>query len=251
MGEVGHLLKVVWAELGTIARWGYLAVGVLSAIIASPLFEHAQTILRIGHPIGGISPWTAVAVVVIGIMSATIQALTKMTFRQEKELLPTISVIFDPKRGGVFVDQDKSASRQWDVKYIRVRVDAISQKPDVVCRAYMTSIEKDSGNGFKPTAVTDSLQLTWSGGDPGRDWGDIYYGVHQFVNLTKISARSKKMEFCSHVPLSIRALFADIAIYRMTIQVVSNGVSHPIVLDIKWGGDIDNVVVNEVVDGAR
>ncbi len=138
-------------------------------------------------------------------------------------------------------DPETASSRQ--AIYLRVRVTNKKRKIAKSCIAYLTSIEKDDGEGkFEPTIYSDSIQLAWScRGPTAYSEIDIPYGVSQYIDVLKThDEQNYVFPQWQFTPNRYLPLLSKFGRYRLTVQVSGDGVDPATVkLIFLWKGHWD------------
>lgn len=131
--------------------------------------------------------------------------------------------------------------------YIRVNIQNTSQNTASNCRAYLINIEKETDGQFVQTIYCDSIPLSWSCQEIGKQYEgvEINKGVKQFLDVVTI--REGKIDFDPQIkvkPFRYLELFKENGKFRFTIQATASN-ANPVLyrLIFEWSGDCINFKV--------
>jgi len=247
-----HLSKIVWREVGVIARIFY-GIGIfLPGLMTKPIgITIQQGWLGMDNVIT-IPGWPAFAISISFAGIWTIYALSKLTLKQEDDLTPKFEISL-PNAGEAVVTPEKyqinGEYKETESSYIRLCVQSKSKRQIQNCIANIVSMKKClDGTNYIDSNIQDSIQLFWSISGNATNMS-VPYRVKRHIDIVRASKETNKLMLTAVWPLRLRGFFDDEATYRLDIVINGDGITESIVIDIFWDGAWNTLKAEEFKNG--
>jgi hypothetical protein len=168
--------------------------------------------------------------------------------RLRLELKPKLKVSFNPDVEGIVrtptVILLPNNQRIDDLAtYVRITLTCLSGVTVKNCAAFLTKIEKKLPGAaeYSDVPINGSLPMLPSP-------IDVHPRVPIPVDFLKAGRYENKLGLSFEWPLRLLEAFDDIASYRMTFEVIGEGIAHSVAAEINWTGRWDKISGKEIAD---
>jgi hypothetical protein len=159
---------------------------------------------------------------------------------------PKIEVFSDPQQGclvapiQVLHEMGSMGVTQSQATSIRVGVQANTKVGPQNVTAYLTKIERKTDTGWEESKYREMLPLKWAGTDTiETEISDLF---PNFVDVLQIDRRDNLVTVPRMpVPFSLLDFFKAVAIYRITVSVMAEGMTRQTRFEIDWKGQWDTI----------
>ena len=202
----------------------------------------------------GAPPWAFGVMSLLGLLCIFVIIYAN---RLRVSLLPSITLSCEPERGGLVQTRVAQIARDGQVlaqtlmaTSIRVAVRAVTRIAPKNATAFVTKFEKlDTTGTWMASRYSELVQLPWVGETMTVDLSNLF---PRFVSVLHIGDDNKIGFWMIGTPFTLVDFFETATKYRLTIVVLAEGRTEPIVttdqivIELDWKGKWDTVTVRPV-----